>query len=79
MTQRTRALRRHQSQRAKARAINHLQTIFGESREWITPQKIAEYAKNRTPCSCWMCGNPRRFTGEATRQELKAVCDRDGN
>lgn len=23
-------------------------------------------------CSCWMCGNPRRFQGEPTRQELLA-------
>jgi len=25
-----------------------------------------------TPCSCFMCGNPRKFTGELTMQEKKA-------
>lgn len=24
-----------------------------------------------TPCSCWMCGNPRRFAGERTYQERR--------
>ena len=24
-----------------------------------------------TPCSCWMCGNPRRYFGEKTLQELR--------
>jgi len=22
-----------------------------------------------TPCSCWMCGNPRKYSGEKTKQE----------
>jgi hypothetical protein len=26
-------------------------------------------AKNNTVCSCWMCGNPRKFFGKVTRQE----------
>jgi hypothetical protein len=26
-------------------------------------------AKNNTVCSCWMCGNPRKYFGELTRQE----------
>jgi len=26
-------------------------------------------AKNNTVCSCWMCGNPRKYFGEVTRQE----------
>lgn len=25
-----------------------------------------------TACSCWMCGNPRRFRGERTLQERRA-------
>jgi sensor c-di-GMP phosphodiesterase-like protein len=28
-------------------------------------------AKNNTVCSCWMCGNPRKFFGEVTAQERK--------
>jgi hypothetical protein len=28
-------------------------------------------SKNNTVCSCWMCGNPRKYLGEATVQEKK--------
>jgi hypothetical protein len=26
-----------------------------------------------TPCSCWMCGNPRKYLGERTVQERRAM------
>jgi hypothetical protein len=32
-------------------------------------------AANRKPCSCWMCGNPRRYAkgqNQRTLQELRA-------
>lgn len=32
----------------------------------------AHRATTRTPCSCWMCGNPRKHFGERTRQEAIA-------
>jgi len=36
-----------------------------------------EYEKHlihtRKPCSCAMCGNPRKYFGEKTRQEIEAV------
>ena len=30
-------------------------------------------ADNLAVCSCWMCGNPRRYFGHRTRQEIMAV------
>ena len=33
---------------------------------------VARAAAHPTKCSCWMCGNPRKFTGETTRQEADA-------
>lgn len=30
------------------------------------------YRKVRKPCSCWTCGNPRRWGGEVTLQEKRA-------
>ncbi|MBM4341590.1 MAG: hypothetical protein FJ110_18850 [Deltaproteobacteria bacterium] len=30
-------------------------------------------SKNNTVCSCWMCGNPRKYLGELTIQEKKAI------
>jgi hypothetical protein len=35
-------------------------------------QAASRYAETRTPCSCWMCGNPRRHFGERSRQERAA-------
>jgi len=32
---------------------------------------LGYFAKNNTVCSCWMCGNPRKYFGEVTVQERK--------
>lgn len=29
-------------------------------------------SKTPTPCSCWMCGNPRRYMGQRTHAEHRA-------
>ncbi|MDI6855135.1 MAG: hypothetical protein QME75_16205 [Deltaproteobacteria bacterium] len=34
---------------------------------------VGSYRKVRRPCSCWMCGNPRRYWGARTRQEIAAA------
>lgn len=34
---------------------------------------VGSYRKVRRPCSCWMCGNPRKYFGVRTRQEIKAA------
>ena len=33
------------------------------------------YANNLKPCSCFMCGNPRRFWRELTYQERRLLAD----
>jgi hypothetical protein len=68
------AYRRHQWQRAKERAARYLRWLFAGSLHWVTAKKVARHAVDRTPCSCPMCGNPRRWTGEVTRQEWRAAC-----
>ncbi len=68
------AYRRHHWRRAKGRALRYLSWLWLSHPGWITATKVARYAVDRVPCSCFMCGNPRRFTGEVTRQELRAVC-----
>lgn len=30
-------------------------------------------SKTAVPCSCWMCGNPRKHQGERTLQEKKGA------
>lgn len=33
--------------------------------------KTRKFANHLAMCSCWMCGNPRKYLGEKTRQELQ--------
>lgn len=33
----------------------------------------ARLARTPKPCSCWMCGNPRKWLGEVTKQERSAA------
>ena len=33
------------------------------------------YRKTKVPCSCWRCGNPRKWFGERTRKEIEAEID----
>ncbi|MDX5935681.1 hypothetical protein [Acidithiobacillus thiooxidans] len=35
------------------------------------PRWFGKVIDTPTPCSCWMCGNPRRYFGEKTLQELR--------
>ena len=56
-----RALRRHQKARVKAKA----RRIYPHDSE-------AKSADHLAVCSCWMCGNPRKWYGEPTIQERKA-------
>jgi hypothetical protein len=72
------AYRRHQRQRAKYRAIRCLRQTFSPDMERVTPKQVARYAVDRVPCSCSMCGNPRRYFGMVTVQELRASSPRRG-
>jgi hypothetical protein len=70
------AFRRHQQLRARGRALRYLRWLGAFDARWVTAKAIARRAVDRVPCSCWMCGNPRRFTGAVTRQELRTACGR---
>lgn len=53
---------RHQAQRIKAkRKADH----YTSPRAARSPKAY----KTPTPCSCWMCGNPRKWFGDVTVQE----------
>lgn len=65
--------RRHQDQRAKGRALRYLRLTFATDLQWITPRKVGRHAVDRKPCSCAMCGNPRRYWREVTVQEMRAA------
>ena len=46
-------------------------------RQWgrqADPRLVGMAGTTRCPCSCWCCGNKRRWFGP-TRQELRALVD----
>ncbi len=70
---RTKAYRRFQEAKAKRRAKKYLRQIQMFDWELITPDKIGYQAStHNVPCSCFMCGNPRKFFGERTLKERRA-------
>lgn len=70
-----RARRRHQDRRMRAKALCLAEIVKGSSQ---FPSPVNVWIRNRNhlaSCSCWMCGNPRKYFLERTRQELKAELD----
>ena len=62
---RSRAWRRHHSFRMKEKA----------KKVFYWHPKAIYYADNLKPCSCYMCGNPRKYWDEKTFQEYVADLD----
>jgi hypothetical protein len=60
-----RAVRRHHRARLLVRRRHHFGCI-------LTIKEAAQAVTTPTPCSCWMCGNPRRHLGQLTLQEIRA-------
>jgi len=71
----TRAERRAKAERAKARARRQLRLMW--SSYWpVTEKAVGLHAATPKLCSCYMCGNPRRYFRELTLQEQK-WCERE--
>ncbi|MGR8941214.1 MAG: hypothetical protein ACU83V_04770 [Gammaproteobacteria bacterium] len=61
-----RGIRRHHLQRLKkARTFDQ---AIGESRQG-DGAALSRHVNTPAKCSCWMCGNPRRYFDEKSRQE----------
>ena len=59
-------MRRYHEKRSKAR----VRKILARDGFDITPEIVGLWASTHgKPCSCILCGNPRRYCGERTRQE----------
>ncbi len=63
----SRAWRRHHESRIKRRVRPY---YGGYAKD--KPRHVSRIACTRQPCSCWMCGNPRRYMGERSVQERRA-------
>lgn len=64
-----RALRRHHLARRKRWVRKNLRHYFGDDPP--EPGRVGLYANTPAVCSCWMCGNPRRYFGELSIQEQR--------
>ena len=69
----SRADRRHHHQRMidKVKNFYWLQADKYWGSEEKRQKHIRKMAETRTPCSCYMCGNPRKMFKEVTFQEQK--------
>jgi hypothetical protein len=46
-----------------------------DDNQWVQ-YKAHQYADTRTSCSCWMCGNPRRYSkGKEALTRAEIVAD----
>ena len=71
---RTRAERRHHHFRMKER-VKRFYTTKEIKEHWgeeFAEIHICKRTENRQPCSCFMCGNPRKYWKQKTLQEKKA-------
>ncbi len=71
---RSRDVRRHHEMRVKQRVANYYGGVFhGDAR------RLGKLAQTRTPCSCFMCGNPRKWEKQPTLGERRTFqrTDRD--
>ena len=67
-----RALRRHHDKRKKAwvrKTLCHYFTYVTD----LPPRRVGLYSRTPKVCSCFMCGNPRRFHQEPSIQERRAI------
>lgn len=71
MKERNRALKRHHDARIKVKRTQYVNTWTEATRPVRVPtdKEIGRKACTPTNCSCYMCGNPRKYDGELTREE----------
>ncbi len=71
-----RAFRRSQVLKAKKKAVWVMKNSWGYRDKDVTPAGVGIVAGTHgKPCSCTLCGNPRRHFGELTIQERRQCND----
>ena len=66
-----RGLRRHHVRRLKRRRRGYWYGTFEEFAP-LTRRALGVVVNTPKPCSCWMCGNPRKHWRERSLQEIRA-------
>lgn len=65
-----RSVRRHHAGRLKKSRRHYWGGISGD------PGRAGVVVNTPTPCSCYMCGNPRKYFNEKTVQERRLFQDK---
>jgi len=68
-----RSLRRHHAKRIKKKRTYLLKRWYSDMYDNLRERKQGMLTHTGTPCSCWACGNPRKFFGEKTLSEHRAI------
>ena len=72
-----RSRRRHEVERRRIwwykRLLSTHYSVPTESDKTLFRKMACSRANTGTPCSCYMCGNPRKHWDEKTRQEKKSL------
>lgn len=63
---------RKRSTKKARRYVDGLWSHTTEINEETKHLMAKKYSETRTPCSCHMCGNPRKHFNELTKQEILA-------
>ena len=73
MGKKSRAERRHHHERMldRVKKFNWLKAMYWQGEEPERDKRIRKIAETRKPCSCHMCGNPRRMFKDKTIQEKR--------
>lgn len=69
MKESKRALRRFHQERIKRKRKKHFISNTPEGISF-SQRRLHSFLETPTTCSCWMCGNPRKYFNEKTKQEL---------
>lgn len=70
---RDRAYRRSMEQRQKRRVKKYIKETWGEGNKmYEDPKRVGKQSHVHGICSCHMCGNPRKYFNQKTKQEVIA-------
>lgn len=67
MKDHSRALRRHHAERLKKKR----QFYFYSWPDKLSPARLGKVVNTPAPCSCHLCGNPRKYFDERSVQEKR--------
>lgn len=67
-----RSIRRHHQERLRKK-----RQVYYDGYAKDDKRELGILVDTPTVCSCWMCGNPRRYFGELTIQERRMMNDKD--